>query len=139
VLSEINRIIYYKLLIQQVYIYTQFNIPINLILIDNPSLFPGHILYIYLIDMRNHMYVTWDGMRMIILVVLSIRTSYILFSLCSLSRLCRSKGLHVSTTSAVSLVGSVEIQGLIYIHVYLHVRMHVYEMCARTPEGLGDI
>lgn len=87
------------------------------------------------------MYVTWDGMRMIILVVLSIRTSYILFSLCSLSRLCRSKGLHVSTTSAVSLVGSVEIYIYtnIYIHVYLHVRMHVYEMCARTPEGLGDI
>lgn len=23
------------------------------------------------------------------------------------------------------------------MYIYLHIRMYVYEMCARTPEGLG--
>lgn len=78
--------------------------------------------------MPNHMYVTWYGMRMMILVVLSIRTSHILFSLCSLSRLCRSKGLHVSTTSAVSLVGSVEIQGPVYIRISTCTYVYIWNV-----------
>lgn len=87
--------------------------------------------------MRNHVYVTWYGMRMIILVVLSIRTSHILFSLCSPLLFVPTEGLTCfHHQCGFSRGGSVEIQGPMYISTYVYIRMCVYEMCARTPEGL---
>lgn len=58
-------------------------------------------------------------MRMIILVALSIRTSYSPFPLCSPSCLCRSKGLHTfPATSAVSIAGSVDL-GRLCMYIYM--------------------